>query len=86
MPFLANLKMFGRFAWGLQNFLRETITLEQAREAVRRRLAGRESNFLRLIERGIYSHSRSPFLPLLEMAGCELGDIQNLVRANLNPA
>jgi hypothetical protein len=74
--------MIGRFAWGLRSFLRETITLEQAREAVRRRLAERERNFLRLIERGVYSHSRSPFLPLLEMAGCELGDIQNLVRAN----
>ncbi len=79
MKILDDMKMYGRFAWGLRHFLRDTITLEQARATVQRLLARRESNFLRLVERGIFNYPLSPYLPLLKMAGCELGDIQNMV-------
>jgi len=44
-------------------------------------MAERESNFLRLVERGIIGYARSPYLPLLKLAGCELGDIQNMLHA-----
>lgn len=40
----------------------------------------REENFLRMVERSIYGYPRSPYLPLLRMAGCELGDLRTLVR------
>jgi hypothetical protein len=76
----ADLKMYARFAWGLRGFLRRTITLEQAKAIVRGRLAEREANFLRLIEKGIFGYPRSPYLPLLELAQAELGDIKNMVR------
>lgn len=75
-----DLLMYARFAYGLPNFLRNTITLEDARRTVKQLLAEREANFLRLMERGVYGHPQSPYLPLLEMAGCEFGDIENLVR------
>jgi hypothetical protein len=81
MSILGDMKMYARFAWGLRGFLRRTITLDEARETIRRRLAEREANFLRLVEKGIFGYPRSPYLPLLKMAGCELGDIQNMVRA-----
>ena len=81
MGLLADMKMYGRFAWGLRGFLRQTITLEEARAIVRRRLAERDTNFLRLVERGIFGYPRSPYRPLLKLAGCELGDIRQMIHA-----
>jgi hypothetical protein len=81
MSLLADLKMYWRFAKGLRSFLRHTISLDEAREIVRQRMAERGKNFLRLIERGIFGYRRSPYLPLLKLAGCELGDIRNMVRS-----
>lgn len=81
MSILADLKMYWRFAKGLRSFLSHTISLEEAREIVRWRMAEREKNFLRLVERGIFGYRRSPYLPLLKLAGCEMGDIQNMVRS-----
>jgi hypothetical protein len=80
MGILADLAMYTRFAWGLRDFLYHTITLEQAQTAVRERLAERENSFLQLVERGIFGYSRSPYPPLLKLAGCEPGDIQTMVR------
>jgi hypothetical protein len=76
----ADLKMYGRFACGLRNFLRHTINLEEARFIVQQRLMEREINFLRLITKGIYGYPRSPYLPLLKLAQVELGDIKTMVR------
>jgi hypothetical protein len=80
MSILADLKMYARFAWGLRGYLRHTITLEEAKAIVRQRMAEREINFLRLVEKGIFGYPRSPYLPLLKLAQVELGDIQNMVR------
>jgi len=77
---LANLKMYGRFMLGLPGFLRrEPITLDDAKAAIRRDLAAREPNFLSILRRGIFGNPRSPYLPLLDLAGCELGDIESSV-------
>ena len=81
MSLLADMKMYARFALGLRGFLRHTITLEEAKAIVRRRMAERETNFLRLIEKGIFGYPRSPYLPLLKLAQVEMSDIQNMVRA-----
>lgn len=78
---LNDLRMYGRFAWGLRDFLRQPISLEQAQEAVRKRIADRETNFLRLMERGVFGHPRSPYRALLELARCELGDLRQMVRS-----
>jgi hypothetical protein len=43
-------------------------------------MAEREASFLCLLERGIFGYRRSPYLPLLKLADCELGDIRNMVR------
>ncbi len=81
MSMLADLKMYGRFAWGLRGFLRHRISLQEAQAILRQRMAERERNFLRLVERGIFGYPRSPYRPLLKRAGCELGDLQTMVRA-----
>ena len=47
---------------------------------MRDRMEHREENFLRLVETTVYGYPRSPYLPLLKMAGCELGDLKALVK------
>jgi len=78
---LTDMIAFGGFILGLQNFFRQRISLTEAQAIIQRRMAERDTNFLRLVERGIFGYSKSPYRPLLELAGCELGDIRNMVRS-----
>ncbi len=80
MQRLNDLLKYGRFSIGLKRFLREKVTLEEAREDIRKRLQERESNFLRVAEKGIFGYSKSPYLPLLKRAGCEFGDLRDSVQ------
>jgi len=80
MRIAADLKMYWRFARGLRGFLSHTISLDEARDIVRRRMAEREKNFLRLIERGVFAYRGSPYSLLLKLAGCEMGDLESMVR------
>jgi hypothetical protein len=81
MSILSDVKMYWRFAGGLPSFLHHTISLDKAREIVSRRMAEREKNFLRLVERGIFGYPRSPYLPLLKLAQVEFADIRDMVRS-----
>ena len=59
---------------------------EEARAIVRERLQQREANFIASLEQGVFGNPRSPFRPMLEIAGCELGDLVRSVRERgLNP-
>lgn len=71
---------FARFLAGLPRFLRHPVTPEGARRVVSRLLAGRESNFLRVVREAVYGHRSSPYVPLLGSAGCEYGDLEAAVR------
>ena len=77
---LEHCRVFARFPRALKRFAGRRLTLDDARQIVRERMDRREENFLRVVERGIYAHASSPYLPLLRMAGCELGDLRALVR------
>jgi hypothetical protein len=68
-----------RYLHGLWGFLRETITVDQARALLEAALAGRQASFLRLAESGIYANPHSPYRRLLLHAGIELGDLKRLV-------
>ena len=74
-----DLKRYFNFAFGLRDFLRETLTLEQCKEIVKKRLEERDKNFLHLVKKGIYRNEESPYLKLLNLAGCEYGDIESSV-------
>jgi hypothetical protein len=77
------LRTFAAFPFALRRFTaRPRLTLEAAQRIVRERMARRDESFLRLVERGVYGHERSPYLPLLRQAGCELGDLRALVKAH----
>ena len=47
---------------------------------IRQRLDRREDHFLGMLEAGIFTVPSSPYRPLLDMAGCSLGDIRASVR------
>ena len=80
MTILADIKMYSRFALGLRGFLRHTISLEEAKAIVQKRMAEREENFLRLVKKGIFDYLKSPYLPLLKLARVEFGDIEQMVK------
>lgn len=80
LAWIRDLGMYARFAADLPAFFRHRVTLPEARETVSRRLESREDRFLQIAERAVYGNSRSPYLPLLEEAGCELGDLRSMVR------
>jgi hypothetical protein len=64
----------------IPRLLRPRIGPARARAALAQRLAARETSFLRLVRRGVYEQVSSPYRTLLRAAGCELGDIEALVR------
>ena len=80
MSILNDALVYSRFLWGLRSFLSHSITLEEAQAIVRQRMAEREANFLRIVEQDIFDHPQSPYLPLLKLARCEFGDIQQMVQ------
>jgi hypothetical protein len=77
---IADVHAYARFAWGLRAFLGRRISLEEAHATIAARIADRDAAFLRLVERGVFGHAQSPYLPLLRLAGCELGDIRTMVQ------
>ena len=79
----SRLQMYRRFVFGLPPFLRrKPITLDEARAAIRKGLAEREANFLHIARHAIYGNPRSGYRSLLQIAGCELGDIETSVADN----
>ena len=60
---------------GLPSFFRQRITISQAEGAIKRGLDQREAGFLDLIRTRVYGDPTSPYLRLLEIAGCEFPDV-----------
>jgi len=69
-----------RFLSGLPRLLRYRVTSEEARVALKNRLEHRQANFLALAKDAIYGFPASPYRQLLQLAGCEFGDLQALVQ------
>ena len=76
---LAELSIFLRYAVTLPIYLLRRMGSEEAERRLRKALADRESSFLRILERGVFGYSKSPYLQLLRWAGIELGDVRELV-------
>jgi hypothetical protein len=87
MSLFGQMIMYGQFALGLRRFLREPLTLEQSRQIIEQRLRAREKNLLNIARRGIYQNRSSPYLKLLKLAGCEYGDLEQMVaKDGIEPA
>lgn len=76
MSIVSDAIKYSRLAFGLRGFLRSTITLEESKRVIAERLRNREKNFLSLVQKGVYQNPKSPYLKLLELAGCQFGDIE----------
>ena len=68
-----------RFLARLPSFLRRPLTVDEARVILRERFEGREAGFLELARTAIYAWPASPYRKLLQLAGCEYGDLVRLV-------
>jgi hypothetical protein len=79
MSVISNAVKYSRFALGIRGFLRGTISLEESKQAIAAALRNREKNFLDLVKEAIYQNPKSPYLKLLELVGCEYGDMESLV-------
>jgi hypothetical protein len=79
MSIISDLVKYSRLAFGLRGFLHGTISLEESKQVITTRLRHRGRNFLSLVQKGIYQNPKSPYLKLLQLAGCEFGDIESLV-------
>jgi hypothetical protein len=73
---LAGARLLAR----LPGFLRRPIGGDRAREELTRRLERRDATFVDLVRRTIYARPASPYARLLRHAGCEIGDLERLVR------
>jgi hypothetical protein len=82
MSLVDETRIYWRFASGLRAFLKEPVTLEQAHRIIRARLQHREDNVLASVKTTIYERSNSPYLKLLQLAGCEYGDLERMVRSD----
>jgi hypothetical protein len=74
----AGLRLLAR----LPRLVRRPISRADAKAALHDRLERRETDFLALVRRGVYENPASPCRRLLAHAGCEPGDLAQLVRAD----
>jgi len=75
------LRTFAAFPRALHRFTqRPRLTVAAAEAIIRARMVQRETNFLRLVEHGVFGWPVSPYLPLFRQAGCEFGDVQRLMQ------
>jgi hypothetical protein len=77
---LAELWVGARFLGRLPAFLRYRIDVPEARALLCRRLERREDEFLALVRQGVFERPASAYRRMLELAGCEYGDLQGLVQ------
>lgn len=80
MKTLHNTVTYARFLRTLPAFLRQRLDPVACLEIVRERLENREEHFLSIARDHVYGNPSSPYRRMLEVAGCEEGDLKSLVR------
>src|SRR5262245_23250783 len=76
---LHDLAMVTRAMRGLPKFLRTPITASTARAIVARRLERRREDLLSLLRHTVFDYPHSPYLALMQAAGCEYGDVERML-------
>ncbi len=76
----ADLLWYARIFGDATGMVRRPLNSERGRALVRRLMETREKRFLAFAARYIYGYARSPYGPLLRLAGCEYGDLAAMVR------
>ena len=80
--FLDAARMTAHLLFGLPQFLWHSPDRVHYRALLQKRIGARAENFLSLLEHSVYPFPRSPYHRLLKAAGCELGDVKQLVLAH----
>ena len=62
---ISDMTKYSQPAFGLRDFLRGSISLEQSKQVLSARLSNRERDFLSLVQKGIHRDPKSPYLKLL---------------------
>lgn len=73
-----SLKFYGTVGLirSLRGFLAERLSVEQAREELKRAIDQRDQKFLELLRTQVYDRQSSPYLKLLKFAGCDFSDLR----------
>jgi hypothetical protein len=80
MSFIADVMRYSQLAFNLRGFLSSTIDVEESKKIIADGLLNREQNFLTLVQKAVYQNPASPYIKLLQMAGCEFGDMESMVK------
>jgi len=79
------IKFYSKMAWGVRQFL-HTPPIADPEATIRRNLAQRDSNFLSLVERGVFQNPDSPYHAMFQLAGCSFEELSAEVeRHGLDP-
>ena len=68
---------YSRFIAQLPRYFKNPLTLDQAQKEIQNRLKIRTENFLSILNHAVYENPTSPYNFLLNLAGCEYGDLVN---------
>lgn len=81
MSVVGTARNYASFLGAIPHYVRlaKAMSVEDAKSAIRKRLQNREQMFLEMVEDCIFGQASSPYHPLLKAAGCEFGDIRQLV-------
>jgi hypothetical protein len=75
----ADLLWYARNLRNVSRLVHRPLTPGAGHDLIRRLMETREERFLASAARYIYGHSRSPYLPLLRLAGCDYADLAAMV-------
>jgi hypothetical protein len=70
---------YAGFLRGLPAFLRQHLSVDEARAIMQRRLADRATNLLATLDRGVFNNPSSPYRRLMQIAGCTPDDVRELI-------
>lgn len=79
LPTVSDLLSGLRLLTRLPPILRRPIRAGEVHKVLRYELTHRAENFLQLMRDGVFRNPASPYLRLLKLVGCELGDLNHLV-------
>jgi hypothetical protein len=79
MKIISDVTNYAYLARDLRYFFKDKINLEQSKQVLANRIYNRSNAFLELVRKAIYECPTSPYLKLLNIAGCEFGDIESNV-------
>ena len=75
-------RRYARFLGALPGFVKRRMTLDEAREILRGRMARRGENFLAMARDCVFAHPGSPYRALFDVAGCAYADLEQSVSAH----